>query len=493
MLLVWLVIIPVLFGVLAWLAEGLSPRLPRAVSLLGLALELMLALVLCLEPAGGAQLGGGHAWLASVDVPWIPRFGIHFLLAADGLSAVMVALTALVGITAVLSTESEPPRRPGFFQFNLMAALAGSIGVFLALDLFLFFFFWEAMLIPMYLLIVIWGHENRYYSAVKFFIFTQASSLLMLAAMVGLAVVHANVSGSPSFDYFDLLSMPLGDTTAFWLMLGFFLAFAVKLPMVPFHTWLPDAHTDAPTAGSVVLAGILLKTGAYGMLRFLFPLFPEASAQFAPVALTLGVVGILYGALVAFAQDDFKRLVAYTSVSHMGFILLGVSAWNVMALQGVVMQMVAHALSTGALFMMAGSLQERLGHRDMRRMGGLWTPAPRLAAIGLFFAVASLGLPGMGNFIGEFLILAGTYQHSVWAAAVAVTGVVAAAVYALSLVQRSFHGPVPEEAAHCRNLSARETIAMGGLGALLLWIGLYPATITVLSEPAMHALRSFAG
>jgi NADH-quinone oxidoreductase subunit M len=480
MMLVTLILLPLIAAIVAGFATA---HAARWIAVGALVVELMLAVSLGMaSPAAGEG-----AWLARLELAWIPRFGISFLLAADGLSVILITLTAGLGLAAVASSWAEITERPSFFHFNVLASLTGAIGVFLALDLFLFFFFWEVMLIPMYFLIGIWGHGNRVYSALKFFLFTQASSLLMLAAIIALALLHQDQTGSPSFSYFDLRGVAPGGAMAMWLMLGFFLAFAVKLPAVPFHTWLPDAHTDAPTAGSVILAGILLKTGAYGLLRFLMPLFPDAAAQFTPIALALGVIGVLYGAAVAFAQSDFKRLVAYTSVSHMGFVLLGVFAWNTLALQGVVMQLVAHGLSTGALFMIAGSLQERLHTRELGDMGGLWTTAPRMSALGMFFAIASLGLPGLANFLGEFLVLMGTYRASVAATAFAAIGLVLAAVYSLWLVQRSFHGRLPEGLT-LADTGTRETVALGTLALLLIWLGLMPGAIFGLAAPALEGL-----
>jgi len=276
-----------------------------------------------------------------------------------------------------------------------------------------------------------------------------------------------------------------------FLMSGFFIAFAVKLPVVPFHNWLPDAHTEAPTAGSVVLAGLLLKTGAYGLIRFVVPLFPDAAFTFAPAALALAVIGILYGAVMAFAQTDLKRLVAYTSISHMGFVLLGVFIWNRLALQGAVMQMICHGIGTGALFMLAGALQERIRTRDMERMGGLWATAPRMGAAALFFALASLGLPGLGNFVGEFLVLLGSYRVNITITAVAASGIVTAAVYSLWIIQRAFHGPnfhrwsIPD-------LSGREMAAMAVMIASLVWLGLYPQPVFDTSRHAIENLRKSA-
>jgi len=343
--------------------------------------------------------------------------------------------------------------------------------------------------VPMYFLIAIWGHEHRRYAALKFFIFTQGSGLLMLLSILALAFVHERASGVLTFDYFDLLGTPMSQTAAMWMMLGFFVAFAVKLPAVPFHTWLPDAHTQAPTAGSVILAGVLLKTGAYGLLRFVLPLFPEAAMRFAPVAMALGAIGILYGAILAYAQSDLKRLVAYTSVSHLGFVLLGVFAWNAWALEGAVMQMVAHGISTGALFVLVGALQERTHTRDMNRLGGLWASVPRLAALGLFFAIASLGLPGLGNFVGEFLELLGAWRASMTWTVIAALGLITAVVYALVLVQRTFHG----ENVHRWRFadgSVRETASLGAMAAIIVWLGVHPQPVLDTARPATTALVS---
>jgi NADH-quinone oxidoreductase subunit M len=276
-----------------------------------------------------------------------------------------------------------------------------------------------------------------------------------------------------------------------WIMLGFFIAFAVKLPAVPLHTWLPDAHTEAPTAGSVILAGVLLKTGAYGLLRFAVPLFPDAAESFAPIAMALGAVGILYGAVLAFAQDDMKRLVAYTSVSHLGFVLLGIYAWNELALQGVVVQILAHGLSTGALFILVGALQERLRTRDMRQMGGLWARMPRLSAIAMFFAIASLGLPGLGNFVGEFLILLGTYSRASGFAIAGAVGLVASTIYALILVQRAFHGE-PRGTAALPDFSARHMTIMAAMIATLIWLGFYPQPVFDTFRPGLGNLHQAA-
>ena len=320
MTLIWLIIIPLIAGIVSWVSARKNPVWARWISLSALFAQMLIIISLWIGHAIELDSGHNTVWIASVDWSWVPQLGIGFRLAMDGLSLLMVALTSLLGIAAVICSWTEIKDGVGFFHFNLMSCLAGIVGVFLAMDLVLFYFFWEVMLVPMYFLIGIWGHENRVYASIKFFIFTQAGGLLMLIAILGLYFLHGSSTGVYTFNYFDLLGTPLSSWSSMFLMLGFFAAFAVKLPVVPFHTWLPDAHTEAPTAGSVILAGLLLKTGAYGLIRFILPLFPAAAHTLAPVAMMLGVIGIIYGALLAFAQTDLKRLVAYSSVSHLGFV-----------------------------------------------------------------------------------------------------------------------------------------------------------------------------
>jgi NADH-quinone oxidoreductase subunit M len=490
MILTWLIVIPLIGGVLAWILARQNSSLPRWICLLALAIDLVLVLVLWTQHSDQVALSSDSEWLVELDVPWIPihEGEIRFHLGMDGLSLVMIALTVFLGIVSVGASWTEIKERVGFFHFNLMWILSGIMGVFLALDLFLFYFFWEMMLIPMYFLIGIWGHENRIYAAVKFFIFTQASGLLMLLAILGLYFIHGSNSGTYTFDYTQLLNNSISAPTAKWLMLGFLIAFVVKLPAFPVHSWLPDAHTEAPTAGSVILAGLLLKTGAYGLLRFAVPLFPEAARDFAPIAMLLAVIGILYGAILAFAQTDLKRLVAYTSVSHMGFVLLGVFAWNELALQGVVIQMICHGISTGALFILVGALYERIHTRDLNRMGGLWAAVPRMSAVGMVFAMASLGLPGLGNFVGEFLVLMGAYQVNITMTALAAVGLVFATVYSLWIMQRAFHGPIQEDL-KLPDLSARDMAMMLALIVAIVWLGLYPQPVLNTTKPALEELQ----
>jgi len=466
MILTWLIFIPLVGGAVAWALR--RPALARAVALTACALDLALALSLWRPGLSGV--------FVEQRVPWIPQLGISYHLAMDGLSLLLVLLTALLGIVAVAASWREITERVGAYYFSLLAVLTGVAGVFLARDLFLFYFFWELMLVPMYFLIGIWGHERRIYATIKFFLFTFISSLLMLAGILGLVVLHARQTGVLTFEARDLMGTALSPVAAALLMAGFLAAFAVKLPAVPVHTWLADAHTEAPTGGSIVLAGLLLKTGAYGMLRFAVPLFPQASAAFATAACVIGVIGILYGALLAFAQTDFKRMVAFSSISHMGFVLVGIYAGNTIALQGAVVQMLAHGIATPALFLLAGSVQERCRTRDLQRLGGLWQTAPRLGGFTLLFALAALGLPGMGNFIGEFLVLLGAYQFSPAIAVLGSVGFVLSVIYALRLVQESVHGPnrAPWRIA---DLSARELATLGVLAAMIFGLGLWPAPV----------------
>ncbi|MGE5617916.1 MAG: complex I subunit 4 family protein [Sphingomonadaceae bacterium] len=475
MILAWLIAIPSAAAVLAWISGRWSTAWPRRLSILALAANLGLAVAVWVQQFGQGASTLQGPWLAEFSVPWLPQFGIGFHLALDGLSLVLVTLTAFLGIVAVAASWTEVGDRVGFFHFNLLWVLAAITGVFLAVDLFLFYFFWELMLIPSYFLFL-WGFERRFYAAIKFFLFTQACGLLMLLSILGLYFVHGQDTGRYSFDYAELLGTSLPPDWAIWLMLGMFVGLAVKLPAVPIHTWLPDAYTQAPTGASVVLSGLMAKTAGYGLIRFLVPLFPQAAPSFAPVALALAVVGIVYGAVLAFGQRDLKRLIACSSLSHMGFVLLGVFAWNSLALQGAVMVMVAHGVSTGALFVLAGAIQQRVGTREMDHMGGLWATIPLMGGATLFFALASLGLPGLGNFVGEFLTLLGTFQANFAAAVLAALGIVFATVYALWMIQRVFHGPIAERR-QLPDLSSRELGMVAMLVATALWLGFYPQPV----------------
>lgn len=496
MILTWLILIPFIGGFLCWVAERFSRVLPRWIALISMLL--LFGLTLMLWQQGDYSLAtamSGHGrWVMELKLPWIPQIGASFHLGLDGLSLLMVLLTGFLGVMAVACSWNEVQRHVGFFHLNLLWILGGVVGVFLALDLLLFFFFWEMMLVPMYFLIALWGHnaadgKGRIFAATKFFLYTQASGLIMLLAIIFLTILRVYIKHLPiSFDYMDLLDLQLPPVIEWIVMLGFFAAFAVKLPVVPLHSWLPDAHSQAPTAGSVDLAGILLKTAAYGLLRFALPLFPHASHEFAPIAMWLGVLGVFYGAVLAYAQTDIKRLVAYTSVSHMGFVLIGIYSFNMIALQGVVMQMLAHGISAAALFILCGQMYERLHSRDMRQMGGLWARIRMLPPIALFFAAASLGLPGLGNFVGEFLILLGTYQVSHLITVVSAGGLILAAIYSLMMVQRAFYGKPASEESYM-GLNGRELLMTLTLVAVMVWLGMNPQPILDTSAATMKTVQ----
>jgi NADH-quinone oxidoreductase subunit M len=489
MILLWLIVVPFIGGLLAWTLARRDPLWARWTSLAAITADLVIAIVLWVQHRGDLAITGRGPWLVDYNHPWITALGIRFHLAMDGLSLLLVVLTAFLGIMAVAASWTEITERVGFFHFQLMWVLSGIVGVFLALDLFLFYFFWEMMLVPMYFLIAMWGHEHRVYASVKFFLFTQLSGLLMLLAILGLYFVHGRQTGVYTFDYFQLLGTPMAKSTAMWLMLGFLAAFAVKLPVVPLHTWLPDAHTEAPTAGSVVLAGLLLKTGAYGLLRFVVPLFPGAASTFRLTAMALAITGILYGALLAFGQRDLKRLVAYTSVSHMGFVLLGVFVGNSLALQGAVITIICHGLATGGLFILVGALQERTHTRDIRRMSGLWATVPRMGGVAMVLAMGALALPGLGNFVGEILVLFGTYQRNAPVAGVASLGMIAATVYALWIIQSTFHGP-NREGWQLPDLGARELAMMGAMIGALIWLGVYPQPVLDAAASSLQSIQT---
>lgn len=491
-MLISILLVPLVGGLLAWFSERAGRDVPKWISLCALVTDFSLILYLWLD-CGSPRSVGSTLWMIEFQAPWVPRLGISFHLALDGIGLVLIALTAFLGVMATLASWTEITERTGFFFLCLTWTLAGVLGVFLALDLFLFYFAWELMLVPMYFLITLWGHEDRFRAGIKFFIFTQLSGLLMLASILGLYFMHAKATGTYTFDYQALLDTPMEPALAMLLLLGFLAAFLVKLPAVPFHTWLPDAHTQAPTAGSVILAGLLLKTGAYGLLRFSIPLFPGASAEVALPLAILGIAGILYGALLAFAQTDLKRLVAYTSVSHMGFVLLGLASGNELAFQGALIQIVSHGVSTGALFILAGVLQERLRTRDLSGMGGLWAVVPRMGGASMFFLLASLGLPGLGNFVGEFLVVLGAYRVNGAIAMIAAFGFVLSTIYSLRMMERVFFGEKREGPA-ISDLSAREMGVMIAMAIPLLWLGLYPqAFIDKAGNRFPVAAKSIAG
>ncbi len=481
MILVWLIIILLAGGILSMIVQRWSTVFCRIISLAAILIDLLILInIFSLK-----SLTGDRPWIIEYSSTWITHFGISLHLAVDGLSLLLLLLTFFLGFLSVLISWREINKRTGFFHFNLLWTLAGIVGVFISLDLFLFYFFWELMLVPMYLLIAIWGHENKIYASYKFFLYTQASGLIMFIAILILYIIHGRNTGTYTFDYNQLLGTVMPVTTSMFLMLGFLAAFLVKLPVVPLHNWLPDAHSEAPTAGSLILAGLLLKTGAYGIIRFAVPFFPSASAIFAPVGMILGVIGILYGAQLAFSQTDLKRLIAYTSVSHMGFVILGIYAFNEMAYQGVVMQILAHGISTGALFVIAGQLIERVHHRDIERMGGFWTPMPVMGGFAMLFCMASLGLPGLGNFIAEFLVLSGTFKASILMTCLASIGLVFATVYSLRIMQKIYFGRV-NTLRKMPDLGMREKFIAVALIIAIVFLGLFPQPVIETAKPVFN-------
>ena len=419
---------------------------------------------------------------------WISGWGVSWQVGVDGLSLFLVVMTALIFPLAIVGVDAEHSPKP-YYAWMLVLE-AGCLGTFVALDLVMFFVFFEIVLVPMYFLIGGWGHGRRAYAAIKFFLFTMFGSALMLVAIVALAFLHSSASGGAvTFDLTAIAeSQVLATNTARWLFLAFALAFAVKVPLFPVHTWLPDAHTNAPTAGSVILAAVMLKLGTYGLVRFGLYLFPEASVYFAPLMITLGVIGIVYGAIAAAMQRDLKRLVAYSSVAHLGFIVIGTFALNTEGLTGGVLQMVNHGVSTGALFLLVGMIYERRHTREISDLGGLQKPAPVMAAVFTVVMLSSVGLPGLNGFVGELLVLLGAFNAHRWWAVVAAAGVILAAVYLLWAYQRVFHGPASGANAEMPDMRWREGLVMVPFLAAIVFMGVYPKPVIDRVEPAVDAI-----
>ena len=480
-LLSFLVFFPLAAAVLLALMPRGAEKSARLWATLAAAVEFVVSL-----PLWWRVVPGQAGFQFEESLSWIPSIGARYHLGVDGVSALLALLTTFMTLIAVVGAWTSVGKRPREFYALLLAIEAGMLGTFFCLDLLLFYVFWEAMLIPMYLLIGVWGGERRVYAALKFFLYTMAGSVLMLVAILSLYQLQLQFSGVPSFDLAAFYAMPVQPSAQLWYFLAFAIAFAIKVPMWPVHTWLPDAHVEAPTAGSVILAAVLLKMGAYGFLRFAMPLFPNALLVCAPWIAWISIVGIVYGAVVAMVQPDLKKLVAYSSVSHMGFCMLGLMAMNAQGFAGSMLTMLNHGVSTGALFLLVGVIYERRHTRAIADFGGLWKVLPVFSTIFLVVTLSSIGLPGTNGFVGEFLVLLGVFKTSFAWAAVAASGVILSACYMLWMYQRVVFGPVKhEENQRLSDLTPRERLVFAPLLLLIFWMGVAPQPFLDRMQPAL--------
>jgi len=425
----------------------------------------------------------------TINLTWIESLGINYHLGIDGISLFLILLTTFLTPLAILSSWSAITNKVKGYYISMLFLETGMIGVFVSLDLFLFYVFWELMLIPMYFLIGIWGGPRRIYATVKFVLFTMTGSLLMLVAILVLYFMNHTYTGSYTFNLLEINNLPIPLGAQFWLFFAFALAFAIKVPMFPFHTWLPDAHVEAPTAGSVILAGVLLKMGTYGFLRFCLPLFPNAFIDYTALFSILAIIGIIYGALVSIRQEDVKSLVAFSSVSHLGFVMLGLFALNVQGMEGGILQMINHGISTGALFLIVGMIYERRHTRLIADFGGVSKKMPIFAAFFMIVTLSSIGLPGTNGFVGEFTILLGTFKSNVVYAVIAAVGIILAAIYMLWMYQRIMFGKVTNsENEKLKDLNLREKIILIPLIVAIFWIGIYPVNFFKKMEPSVKSL-----
>ena len=477
-----LIVVPAVGALVVALIPRRRPETVRQVGVLFSAAAAALSIYLLVQ----FQRGRPGFQFESVQ-SWIPDLGVSWHVGVDGISLFLVVLTGVIFPVVLIGVD--PHHDVKAYTAWMLVLQAASFGAFLALDLFLFFIFFEIVLVPMYMLIAGWGYSERRYAATKFFLFTMAGSAVMLVAIVAVAVLSTGEDAPLTFDVVELAQrQALGVETARLLFLAFAVAFAIKVPIFPVHTWLPDAHTQAPTGGSVILAAVMLKLGTYGFLRFGLYLFPEASVYFAPLMVTLGVIGVIYGAIVATMQRDLKRLVAYSSVAHMGFIILGTFAFTTQGLQGGIIQMVNHGVSTGALFVLVGMIYERRHTREISLLKGIQKPAPLLAAVFTVVMLSSVGLPGLNGFVGEFLVLIGSFETRRWWTVVATAGVILAALYLLWAYQRVFHGEPDADNAETADLRAGELLLLLPFVAAIVFMGVYPKPVLERIEPSVDGL-----
>jgi NADH-quinone oxidoreductase subunit M len=487
-----IVFTPALGALLLLFVPGGSHRAVRWIALGAALLTLAFSLVLLGYDPSGSEFQYRE------DLPWIEAFGMRYTMGVDGISIVLVLLTTLLSVVAIVYSWEPIQTRIKAYYVTMLLLMVGMLGVFVALDLFLFYVFWEVSLFPMYFVIGIWGGPRRIYATVKFVIYTLVGSLLMLVAILAVAIAHAASGNAFTFSYEALRGFGYADTLQALAFIAFFLAFAIKVPMWPLHTWLPDAHVEAPTAGSIILAGVLLKLGGYGFLRYALPLLPDAAATFAPIVIGLAIVAIIYGGLVAMVQPDLKKLVAYSSVSHMGFVMLGTFVFNTQGLQGAVFQMISHGVTTGALFLLVGVIYEQTHDREIGHMGGLNARLPHYAAMFGLFTFASIGLPGLSGFIGEFLVIIGAFQFSGWVAAAAMVVVIISAVYMLWMFQRVFF-TVPSDWMRrwwpsLNDMSRGEWASLAPLIVLVVALGVYPGPVLdMISAPVERIVDAVNG
>ncbi|MBA3739614.1 MAG: NADH-quinone oxidoreductase subunit M [Chloroflexi bacterium] len=483
---------PVIGALILLFVPGTNHRAVRWIALGAVLVSFALSLLLLgYDPAGSE-------FQFREDLPWIDAFGIRYTLGVDGLSVVLVMLTTLLSVVAIVYSWEPIQTKVKAYYATMLLLMVGMLGVFVALDLFLFYVFWEVSLFPMYFVIGIWGGPQRIYATVKFVLYTLVGSLLMLVAILAVVIAHAASGNSLTFSYEALRGFAYTDSLQALAFVAFFLAFAIKVPMWPLHTWLPDAHVEAPTAGSIILAGVLLKLGGYGFLRYNLPLLPDAAISFAPIIIGLAVIAIIYGGLVAMVQPDLKKLVAYSSVSHMGFVMLGTFVFNEQGLQGAIYQMISHGITTGALFLLVGVIYEQTHDRQIAHMGGLNARVPRYAAMFGLFTFASIGLPGLSGFVGEFLVILGAFRYNGLVAAAAMVVVIISAVYMLWMFQRVFFS-VPSDWMRkwwpsLRDMNRTEWIALAPLAVLAVVLGVYPGPLLdMISVPVDRIIEAVNG